>query len=71
VDVLSLMMQGKSNKPIYWVLNLAEATVKNPVTAILKALEVSNRTEVVIALVSWAGSCRRSPNRRPSGYAAK
>jgi DNA-binding NarL/FixJ family response regulator len=50
VDVLSLMMQGKSNKAICRVLNLAEPTVKNHVTAILKALEVSNRTEAVIAV---------------------
>jgi DNA-binding NarL/FixJ family response regulator len=50
VDVLSLMMQGKSNKAICRVLNLAEPTVKNHVTAILKALHVSNRTEAVIAV---------------------
>ena len=50
VDVLSLMMQGKSNKAICRVLNLAEPTVKNHVTAILRALDVSNRTEAVIAV---------------------
>ena len=50
VDVLSLMMQGKSNKAICRVLNLAEPTVKNHVTAILKALDVSNRTEAVISV---------------------
>ena len=50
VDVLSLIMQGKSNKAICRVLNLAEPTVKNHVTAILKALGVSNRTEAVIAV---------------------
>jgi len=50
VDVLSLIMQGKSNKAICRVLNLAEPTVKNHVTAILKALKVSNRTEAVIAV---------------------
>jgi DNA-binding NarL/FixJ family response regulator len=50
MDVLSLMMQGKSNKAICRVLNLAEPTVKNHVTAILKVLEVSNRTEAVIAV---------------------
>src|SRR5260370_2270548 len=49
VDVLSLMMQGKSNKAICRVLNLVEPTVKNHVTAVLKALEASNRTEAVIA----------------------
>src|SRR5829696_6393506 len=48
VDVLALMMQGKSNKAICRVLNLAEPTVKNHVTAVLKALKVSNRTEAVI-----------------------
>jgi DNA-binding NarL/FixJ family response regulator len=50
VDVLALMMHGKSNKAICRVLNLAEPTVKNHVTAILKALAVSNRTEAVIAV---------------------
>jgi DNA-binding NarL/FixJ family response regulator len=50
VDVLSLMMQGKANKVICRILNLAEPTVKNHVTAILKALKVSNRTEAVIAV---------------------
>jgi DNA-binding NarL/FixJ family response regulator len=49
LDVLALMMQGKSNKAICRVLDLAEPTVKNHVTAILKALKASNRTEAVIA----------------------
>jgi DNA-binding NarL/FixJ family response regulator len=49
MDVLVLMMQGKSNKAICRVLDLAEPTVKNHVTAILKALKVTNRTEAVIA----------------------
>jgi DNA-binding NarL/FixJ family response regulator len=49
VDVLVLMMQGKSNKAICRALDLAEPTVKNHVTAILKALKASNRTEAVIA----------------------
>jgi DNA-binding NarL/FixJ family response regulator len=48
VDVLALMMRGKSNKAICRVLNLAEPTVKNHVTAILKALKATNRTEAVI-----------------------
>jgi DNA-binding NarL/FixJ family response regulator len=47
-DVLALMMQGKSNKAICRVLNLAEQTVKNHVSAILKALKVTNRTEAVV-----------------------
>jgi DNA-binding NarL/FixJ family response regulator len=48
-DVLALMMQGKSNKAICRRLELAEPTVKNHVTAILKTLGVSNRTEAVLA----------------------
>jgi DNA-binding NarL/FixJ family response regulator len=50
LEVLALMMQGKSNKAICRVLSLAEPTVKNHVTAILKVLEVTNRTEAVIAV---------------------
>ncbi len=49
MDVLRLMMLGKSNKAICRVLDLAEPTVKNHVTAILKALKATNRTEAVIA----------------------
>lgn len=50
LDVLALMMQGRSNKMICRTLKLAEPTVKNHVTAILKVLKVSNRTEAVIAV---------------------
>lgn len=54
LEVLALMMRGKSNKAICRILNLAEPTVKNHVTAILKALKASNRTEAVI-MVSALG----------------
>jgi DNA-binding NarL/FixJ family response regulator len=50
VEVLALMMKGKNNKLICRALNLAEPTVKNHVSAILKALGVSNRTEAVLAV---------------------
>jgi DNA-binding NarL/FixJ family response regulator len=43
------MMQGKSNKLICRALNLAEPTVKNHVSAILKVLGAANRTEAVLA----------------------
>jgi DNA-binding NarL/FixJ family response regulator len=49
MEVLALMMRGKSNKAISRVLDLAEPTVKMHVSAILKALKVANRTEAVIA----------------------
>jgi DNA-binding NarL/FixJ family response regulator len=48
LDVLELMMHGNSNKTICRALDLAVPTVKNHVTAILKALKVTNRTEAVI-----------------------
>jgi DNA-binding NarL/FixJ family response regulator len=53
-EVLALMMQGKSNKAICRALGLAESTVKLHVSAILRALNVSNRTEAVIAVRALA-----------------
>jgi len=49
-EVLSLLIQGKPNKLICRDLKLAEGTVKIHVTAILKALNVMNRTQAVIAV---------------------
>jgi DNA-binding NarL/FixJ family response regulator len=49
MEVLALMMQGKSNKAICRVLDLAEPTVKIHVSAVLKALKAANRTEAVMA----------------------
>lgn len=48
-DVLCLLGEGKSNKEIARVLGLSEGTVKLHVTAILKALNVTNRTGAVVA----------------------
>jgi DNA-binding CsgD family transcriptional regulator len=50
LDVLALIVQGKNNKLICQMLNLAEPKVTNHVTAILKALKVYNRTEAEIAV---------------------
>jgi DNA-binding NarL/FixJ family response regulator len=60
VDVLALMMQGKSNKLICRALDLAEPTVKNHVSAIIKALGVSNRTEAVLAVSGLGWELPRS-----------
>ena len=49
LDVLKAIVQGHSNKIIAAELELAEATVKMHVTAILNGLGVSNRTQAVIA----------------------
>jgi len=53
-EVLVVLMQGKSNKGICRVLNLAEATVKNHISAILKSLNVTSRTEAVIKVTDAA-----------------
>ena len=49
-EVLALLVQGKSNKLICRELQIAEPTVKNHMTAILKALKVSSRTEAIAAM---------------------
>ena len=60
IQVLALMMQGKSNKAISRVLDLAEPTVKIHVSAILKALKVANRTEAVIAATALGLGVRQN-----------
>jgi DNA-binding NarL/FixJ family response regulator len=59
MEVLALMMQGKSNKAISRVLDLAEPTVKIHVSAILKALKAANRTEAVIAATALGVGVRQ------------
>ena len=49
MEVLALLLQGKSNKLICLELDLASGTVKTHVTAVLKALNVTSRTQAVIA----------------------
>lgn len=49
-DVLALLVQGKPNKLICRELDLAEGTVKTHITAILRALNVTNRTQALFAL---------------------
>jgi DNA-binding NarL/FixJ family response regulator len=49
MQVLALMMQGKSNKAICRALDLAAPTVKTHVSAVLKALKAANRTEAAMA----------------------
>jgi len=51
LEVLALMMRGKSNKGISRALDMAEPTVKNHITAIFRTLKVTNRTEAVIAVI--------------------
>jgi DNA-binding NarL/FixJ family response regulator len=48
-DVLRLLAQGKSNKQIAEALGLAPGTIKIHISRILRAFEVQNRTQAVIA----------------------
>ena len=48
LEVLTMVVQGNSNKVIAARLELAEATVKMHVTAILKSLGVNNRTQAAM-----------------------
>ena len=66
-QVLALLAEGKPNKVIARALQLTEGTVKIHVAAIFRALEVSNRTEAVIAArrlgLAMPGSDRPYPGR--------
>jgi DNA-binding NarL/FixJ family response regulator len=48
LDVLSLIVEGKSNQEIAEALNVALATVKVHLAAIFRALEVTNRTQAAV-----------------------
>jgi DNA-binding NarL/FixJ family response regulator len=49
IDVLRLIAKGRPNKVICRELGLAERTVKAHVTAVLRALNVTSRTQAAIA----------------------
>jgi DNA-binding CsgD family transcriptional regulator len=49
VQVLECMVQGLPNKLICRRLSISPGTVKNHVSAILRALNVGNRTQAVVA----------------------
>jgi DNA-binding NarL/FixJ family response regulator len=60
--VLTLLLEGKSNKLICRELDLAESTVKNHVTQILRALGVTSRTQAVIAAAQMGLVLERAPS---------
>jgi DNA-binding NarL/FixJ family response regulator len=66
VEVLGLIMEGKSNKAIAHLLDMAESTAKNHVTAVLKALKVANRTEAVVKMGKLGGQAQAT-TRSPGG----
>lgn len=50
LEVLELMAKGLSNRAIAEVLGISAVTVKNHVSAVIDALDVTNRTEATTAL---------------------
>jgi DNA-binding NarL/FixJ family response regulator len=62
VEVLGLLLQGKSNKIIAKELSLSVETIKDHVAAVLRTLNVSSRTQAILAVsqmaqnqASWVG----------------
>lgn len=65
-DVLALLVQGKPTKLICRELELSEGTIKSHITAILRALNVSNRTQALFELSRLGIVFPLSPGSRPS-----
>ncbi len=60
-EVLSLLLDGHSNKDISDLLQLSDETVKNHISAVLRAFGVQNRTQAVLA-ASRYGYVNSSPS---------
>ena len=65
-DVLGLLLQGKPNKLIARELGLSVETVKDHVAAVLRALNVSSRTQAVLAVSQMTHEQGGMPAWRPS-----
>lgn len=67
LEVLRLLAEGKSNKQICRVLNVAEGTIKNHLYALFRQIGVSNRTEAALWLARRvsAEASRPSTQARP------
>lgn len=59
-EVLALLLQGKPNKLIARELNLSVETVKDHVAAVLRSLNVSTRTQAVLAVSQMTGDGGRA-----------
>jgi DNA-binding NarL/FixJ family response regulator len=66
-DVLMLLLQGKPNKLIARDLNLSVETVKDHVAAVLRTLNVSSRTQAVLAVSQMTRQGGVPGWRHPSG----
>ncbi len=68
IDVLRLLIQGQSNKQICRQIDVAEATVKIHVRAILRSLTVSSRSEAIAKVAQLGLQVQQShtlPNGKP------
>jgi DNA-binding NarL/FixJ family response regulator len=59
-DVLMLLLHGKPNKLIARELNLSVETIKDHVAAVLRSLNVSSRTQAVLAVTQLSNGNGRS-----------
>ena len=53
VEVIQLIIKGKTNKEIEDILFITEGTVKNHVYNIFKKLKIKNRTQLTGLLSDW------------------
>jgi DNA-binding NarL/FixJ family response regulator len=67
MEILELVVQGMSNRKIAYHLGISHQTVKNHVTAILRKLGVTGRTEAAVSALRRGWIPLR---RRPSGPGA-
>lgn len=63
-DVLMLLLHGKPNKLIARELNLSVETIKDHVAAVLRSLNVSSRTQAVLAITQMASHAAASNGTR-------
>jgi two-component system nitrate/nitrite response regulator NarL len=59
--ILNALIQGAPNKVIAYRLNITEATVKVHIKAILRKIQVSNRTQAAIWALHHPALCRLKP----------
>lgn len=63
MEILELVAQGSSNKEIAFLLSISQQTVKNHMTAILRKLQVEDRTQAAITALR-NGWVRLSPQTK-------
>lgn len=64
-EVMTLLMEGKSNKLIARALGLSVETVKDHVASLLRTLDVSTRTQAVLAIGQLGQAPARAAGEAP------